>query len=82
MNCPDCHGTGYAKKEWPPFSLWDILCKECGGAGIIHCCDGLHEQPEAEDDSDKTSNASAVKGTLTAISGSQEHDKTSNAVPK
>jgi hypothetical protein len=21
-------------------------CEECGGTGLIHCCEGLQEQPE------------------------------------
>jgi len=23
-------------------------CEECGGMGIIHCCEGLQAQPETE----------------------------------
>jgi hypothetical protein len=25
-----------------------IVCEACGGCGIQHCCDGLHEQPDEE----------------------------------
>ena len=42
--CEHCHGTG---NEPPPYEFdWNgIPCKECGGSGIAHCCDGLREQP-------------------------------------
>lgn len=24
----------------------DPICPECGGCGVVHCCDGLQGQPE------------------------------------
>jgi hypothetical protein len=41
MVCPVCHGT----------KLLEIAgvkqpCGECGGMGVIHCCEGLVAQPE------------------------------------
>jgi hypothetical protein len=29
-----------------------ITCPECGGCGIVHCCEGMQEQPEPEDRAD------------------------------
>ena len=41
MLCPRCHGTHV---------VWEagaqVPCPECHGAGELHCCDGLQEQPE------------------------------------
>ncbi len=37
MICFDCGGRGWVA----PFEL----CPECYGVGVIHCCDGLMEQP-------------------------------------
>lgn len=54
MQCPICHGTGehiyYVYKQMPPDtpSQVKIACQECGGFGIIHCCDGLQCQKEQE----------------------------------
>lgn len=42
MNCPRCHGTGFLGHYDP--------CPECEGNGALHCCDGLCEQPEKEND--------------------------------
>lgn len=60
MICPECHGTGYDEPIAYPaahmagyklFDWWFPLCRECGGSGRTHCCDGLVEQPDtAEDD--------------------------------
>jgi hypothetical protein len=58
MNCPVCHGKGIfsfggyervGAGDWMK-STMNIPCLECGGLGQIHCCDGLHEQPEPESD--------------------------------
>ena len=45
----ECHGTG---KEQATNQL---PCNECGGTGVVHCCDGLCEQPL--DDHDDTATA-------------------------
>lgn len=42
MICPVCHGTkvleiGGVRQP----------CGECGGMGVIHCCEGLVAQPDA-----------------------------------
>jgi hypothetical protein len=37
--CPVCHGKGLV--EGAP-------CQECGGLGLLHCCEGLVEQPAPE----------------------------------
>jgi hypothetical protein len=26
-----------------------VVCPDCGGSGIEHCCEGLREQPEKND---------------------------------
>jgi DnaJ-class molecular chaperone len=41
MLCPRCHGTHVVWDDGRP-----VPCPECGGAGELHCCDGLQEQPE------------------------------------
>ena len=41
MICETCYGTGLIRQIIP--------CHECGGHGVIHCCDGLCEQPEPEE---------------------------------
>ena len=38
MVCVHCHGTGRQPAAQVP-------CEECGGSGIVHCCEGLCEQP-------------------------------------
>jgi len=61
MNCPACHGKGWEygpsiSHEFPDgtvIATADLRkkpCEECGGTGIIHCCDGLREQPEEDND--------------------------------
>jgi len=48
MICETCHGDGYVYER---YTIWNkfVPCPECGGCGIQHCCEGLHEQPTAED---------------------------------
>jgi DnaJ-class molecular chaperone len=36
MLCPRCHGKQL---------LDGRPCPECGGFGVVHCCEGLTEQP-------------------------------------
>ena len=45
MICERCHGAG----EVLNFSLPEP-CPECNGCGLAHCCDGMREQPEGNDD--------------------------------
>lgn len=56
MVCERCHGTGYPAPRYvevegeAPRLVRDaqLPCPDCGGCGRLHCCDGLHEQPEEE----------------------------------
>lgn len=52
MRCDVCLGTGWKKalddSVFGAMFCWNKPCTECGGAGIIHCCEGLVEQPEEE----------------------------------
>ena len=41
MLCPWCHGKGVAGLEGGR----QAPCPECGGCGLVHCCEGLREQP-------------------------------------
>ncbi|MBX9627368.1 MAG: hypothetical protein K2X82_26430 [Gemmataceae bacterium] len=41
MLCPRCHGTHVV-----PENGRQVPCPECHGAGELHCCDGLQEQPD------------------------------------
>lgn len=45
MLCPRCHGTHVV-----PENGRQVPCPECHGAGELHCCDGLQEQPGPEPD--------------------------------
>jgi hypothetical protein len=56
MICSSCYGIGevLVDREGKPVSrLRDaatmITCPECGGCGIVHCCEGMQEQPEPEE---------------------------------
>jgi hypothetical protein len=41
MLCDHCYGKYRVRQDSSiPF------CPECGGSGILHCCDGLVAQPE------------------------------------
>ena len=49
MMCPECFGkggtlldTGGTTPWGEPVDSW-ITCNECGGCGVIHCCEG--DQP-------------------------------------
>lgn len=46
MICPRCYNHHYKAESDP--ALADFPCPECYGIGILHCCDGLHEQPVGE----------------------------------
>ena len=41
MLCEYCHGKGTVLAEGGPQP-----CLECGGSGLVHCCEGLQAQPE------------------------------------
>ncbi len=43
MLCDRCQGKCVFFTEGKPQP-----CEECGGMGIVHCCEGLQAQPEAE----------------------------------
>ncbi|MCI0460898.1 MAG: hypothetical protein L0Z62_28450 [Gemmataceae bacterium] len=45
MLCDDCHGQGVLATAAGPRP-----CAECGGSGVLHCCEGLQAQPEADAD--------------------------------
>lgn len=40
MRCPPCHGTGKIGPNPVP-------CDDCGGTGIVHCCEGERPNPPA-----------------------------------
>ena len=48
--CLACHGKGVLcarmKCADAPSGYITVPCPECGGHGVIACCDGLREQPE------------------------------------
>ena len=64
MICENCHGRGIIRKAVYPFFEWEhgseeparrpaypyrtLICRDCMGSGIVHCCDGLIEQPEED----------------------------------
>jgi hypothetical protein len=41
--CEYCHGKGTVLADGGPQP-----CAECGGTGLLHCCEGLQAQPEAD----------------------------------
>jgi hypothetical protein len=54
--CQTCHGSGYAVLVRIPAGFVHavtnssssgeiVVCPDCGGSGIEHCCEGLREQP-------------------------------------
>jgi hypothetical protein len=45
MLCDDCHGKGVLATAAGPRP-----CAECGGSGVLHCCEGLQAQPPADAD--------------------------------
>ncbi len=49
MKCPDCQGTGKVGITNGTITH-EMTCFECGGTGIIHCCEGLQEQPAEKKD--------------------------------
>lgn len=46
MRCYWCLGSGYV------IDFWEVTypCPKCDGAGLEHCCEGLKEQPEEDQD--------------------------------
>lgn len=52
MRCDACQGTGYAKQGIGHQPLAVLPCRECGGTGIISCCDGACGEEEPDDDDD------------------------------
>ena len=50
MRCTFCDGTGKAhpgSMDWSPDGL---PCPDCGGTGILHCCEGEQCQPDKYQD--------------------------------
>jgi DnaJ-class molecular chaperone len=56
MICPMCHGKGVENKrsrELPKLynSMASIsVCRECGGCGIVHCCEGDQVTPSKNEE--------------------------------
>jgi hypothetical protein len=48
MICPECHGSGRRRlgglPNAPAATGEAMPCLECGGCGIVHCCEG--ERPD------------------------------------
>src|SRR5260370_1011220 len=44
MLCQWGHGKGVVEAPSPAPSI--APCPECGGCGLLHCCEGLAEQPD------------------------------------
>lgn len=51
MRCEVCQGSGLRL---------NAPCAECGGFGIIHCCEGLVASPECGPDESKIRSAKAA----------------------
>jgi hypothetical protein len=56
MLCETCRWTerpGFVRRDAGPQAADEtphfVPCPDCGGAAIAHCCEGLCEQPEADD---------------------------------
>ena len=64
MLCPRCYGKHViqVRGAWAP-------CPECGGAGALHCCDGLRDPGECGPESraadpkapDRTTSATSAR---------------------
>jgi len=56
MICNKCYGAGLRREQLDPeyYEGWNItvtyVCEECSGYGVVHCCDGMREQPEETTD--------------------------------
>lgn len=48
MRCEFCQGTGYTMTSSSAHER-PTPCHECNAYGVQHCCEGLREQPEADD---------------------------------
>jgi hypothetical protein len=47
MRCSVCGGYGWLSlMSNELLETYTAPCNACGGYGIIHCCEGLQEQPE------------------------------------
>ncbi len=57
MRCEPCHGTG-----WVGHGMGGDTCGDCGGSGIVHCCEGLTacNDPETPEDAVHGLNLGAV----------------------
>lgn len=49
MKCDRCHGFGRIAVKLEPPAHWLDPCPQCHGTGIVACCEGICEQPEASD---------------------------------
>ena len=57
MKCDKCRGIGNIVKDTMPEGSGDLgvcsyrldPCPQCHGSGIVACCEGICEQPEASD---------------------------------
>jgi DnaJ-class molecular chaperone len=48
MRCDQCSGRGVVRR-WILLPngdmLRDVPCRDCGGTGVLHCCEGMQEHP-------------------------------------
>jgi DnaJ-class molecular chaperone len=57
VRCEDCQGKGVLSAEDGPRP-----CPECGGSGIVHCCEGLQAQPGTPHPAPQGKHPSAEEG--------------------
>ena len=45
-----CCDKGMIPQTWSiTQGRWRLPCWKCGGTGVIHCCEGERERPDAQD---------------------------------
>lgn len=49
MICRGCHGKGWIAivADFCPYGIMHVICMDCGGCGVVHCCEG--DQAQASD---------------------------------
>jgi hypothetical protein len=47
-NAPGCRKGFVLLRSYPGNELLPYPCRECGGTGFVHCCEGERPAPEGE----------------------------------